>query len=78
MLLTIAASISFTIWFVTIAQLHRVLRIDFKPFSCVPCLSVWVFIAFTLLPSYITLIAFGATFASTVATLIQIKLDRWN
>ena len=78
MLLEIAASITFTIWFVEIVRLHKVLRIDFKPFSCVPCLSVWAYIVFVLCPSYVALIAFCACFSSVAAAIISKILNKWN
>ena len=78
MLLTIAAAITFTIWFIDIVQLHRVLKINFKPFNCHPCLSVWVYIVFYLSPNLVALIAFGACFTSVATCIITKMLDKWN
>ena len=37
----IIAAVSFAVYFTEIAQLHLKLRLNFKPFSCAPCLAAW-------------------------------------
>lgn len=75
-LLKIIGAIAFSIYFVEIGVFHRRLKLNFKPFSCVPCLAAWSGLALYLLPSYISLIACVMFVPGVVATIIQNLMQR--
>lgn len=48
----IIGAIAFAV-FVNMTNLHKSFKLDFKPFNCVPCLSVWSATAMYLMPENI-------------------------
>ena len=53
MISTLIASVFFSVYF-NMTNLHQSFKLDFKPFNCTPCLSVWSAVVFYLLPIQIT------------------------
>ena len=45
----IIAAIAFAV-FVNMTNLHKSFKLDFKPFNCVPCLSVWRVLVLFMMP----------------------------
>ena len=45
----IIAAIAFAV-FVNMTNLHKSFKLDFKPFNCVPCLSVWSALVLFMMP----------------------------
>lgn len=45
----ILAAIAFAV-FVNMTNLHKTMYVNFKPFNCVPCLSVWSAVAMYFMP----------------------------
>ena len=69
----IIAAVSFAVYFTEIAQLHLKLRINFKPFSCAPCLAAWSGLAMYMMPDTIVN-GFMIMFASGVLAPIVVQL----
>jgi hypothetical protein len=46
------AAILSAVYFIEMARMHKALRIDFKPFNCLMCLSTWLALAFQFVPSF--------------------------
>ena len=70
------AAISTSIYLIDMAQFHRKFKLDFKPFNCVMCFSVWSFIVLILTPSYIPLLLLFATFTGVAAAVISKLLSK--
>jgi hypothetical protein len=77
-LLTAAAATTTAIYLIVFANWHNMLRINFKPFNCALCLSVWVYILFSFLPSYVALNSLYACLAGCSAAIIQKILTKWQ
>jgi hypothetical protein len=50
--MTIIAAVAFSLFFAEIGSLHRSLRLNFKPFNCVPCLCVWSAVVLNFIPQH--------------------------
>lgn len=48
-MLVIIAAISFSVYF-NMTNLYLSFKLNFKPFNCVPCLSVWSSVIFYFMP----------------------------
>lgn len=75
-MITLVASACFALFF-TLNNLHVSFKVNFKPFSCTPCLSVWTAGLLLLLPesvSYYTAVAFGAGVSAMIMRQLMIKL----
>jgi hypothetical protein len=46
------AAILAAVYFIEMARMHKALRLDFKPFNCLMCLSTWLALAFQFVPFY--------------------------
>jgi ABC-type thiamin/hydroxymethylpyrimidine transport system permease subunit len=76
MIITILASVFFTIYW-SENFFPEILRLNFKPFTCEPCLSVWVAIGLFFMPeiySQITLVAFGSGILVSVVQRLKRKI----
>jgi hypothetical protein len=68
----ILAAITFAVFF-NMTNLHRSFYLNFKPFNCVPCLSVWSAMVMYLMPD--NLISFIATvFSAGIIGAITFRL----
>lgn len=54
----IIAAIAFAV-FVNMTNLHKTFYLNFKPFNCVPCLSVWSALVLFMMPD--SMVDFVAT-----------------
>lgn len=77
-LLTASAATATSIYLIVFANWHNMLRINYKPFNCTLCLSVWLYVAFSLLPSYVALNAFYGSLAGISAALLTRLIERWK
>lgn len=60
--MNLIAAVLFAVFF-NMTNLHQSLKLNFKPFNCVPCLSVWSAVILLILPieiSYFVASTFGA------------------
>jgi hypothetical protein len=46
------AAILAAVYFIEMARMHKALRLDFKPFNCLMCLSTWLALGFQFVPSF--------------------------
>ena len=46
------AAILAAVYFIEMARMHKALRLDFKPFNCLMCLSTWLALSFQFVPSF--------------------------
>jgi hypothetical protein len=46
------AAILSAVYFIEMARMHKALRIDFRPFNCLMCLSTWLALGFQFVPSF--------------------------
>ena len=75
-LIAFAASLTASIYFIDISMLYYKLKLNFKPFNCVTCLSVWLFLLLLLLPSYLSLLIFFTFFTGVSSAIISKLLDK--
>ncbi len=63
--------------FFNMTNLHQSWKLNFKPFNCVPCLSVWSAVVLFILPieiSYFVTSTFGAGVIGGVLYRLLLKL----
>ena len=71
------AAVLAAFYFISVARLHQRLKLDFKPFSCGLCLSVWVALLLLVLPDYIT-VGVLTCFGAGVAYPLFSRLYTWT
>lgn len=64
------ASVGFTLWFITFANLPHKLRLAFKPFNCEVCLPIYITIALWFMPSIVAEIVAVATWGAIASAYI--------
>lgn len=69
------ASIGFTLWFITFANLPMKLKLWFKPFNCEVCLPVYLTIAMWWMPGIVIDIVSVATWSAIASAYITHKLN---
>lgn len=72
----VLASVLFAVFF-NMTNLHQSWKLNFKPFNCVPCLSVWSAVLLILMPTFITSIVitlFGAGVLGGISYRLLLKL----
>ena len=72
------AAILSAVYFIEMARMHKVLRIDFRPFNCLVCLPAWVALALYWLPSYVTEILIVMMGAAILSVLINTLMRKAN
>lgn len=77
-LLRAAAATTTAIYLIVFANWHSILKINFKPFNCALCFSVWLYITFSFLPPYFASNAFYGALSGCSAAIIQKLLSKWK
>jgi hypothetical protein len=67
----VIASLFFVFYFIEMARLPEKLKVNFKPFNCNMCLSVYVAIAFYFLPVMVLNCVLVASVAGVSAPLFR-------
>lgn len=73
---TVIASACFALFF-TLNNLHVSFKVNFKPFSCTPCLTFWTACLLLLLPDMVSdyvAITFGAGVFAMIMRQLMLKL----
>lgn len=73
---TVIASACFALFF-TLNNLNVSFKVNFKPFSCTPCLTFWTACLLLLLPDLVSdyvAITFGAGVLAMILRQLMIKL----
>ena len=77
MIKVLIASVTFTLYFVTFAQLYKKFKLDFKPFNCEACLPVYIAAIFLFLPKIVSdcvIVVFGSGVLSCIASRLISRL----
>lgn len=75
-MITVLASALFAVFF-TLNNLHVSFKLNFKPFSCTPCLSFWTCCLLQFFPEIVSqyiAITFGAGVCAMTIRQLMIKL----
>jgi hypothetical protein len=73
---TVIASACFALFF-TLNNLHVSFKVNFKPFSCTPCLTFWTASLLLVLPDMVSdyvAITFGAGVCAMIMRQLMLKL----
>ena len=73
---TVIASACFALFF-TLNNLHVSFKVNFKPFSCTPCLTFWTACLLLVLPDIVSdyvAITFGAGVYAMIMRQLMLKL----
>ena len=74
--MNLIAAVLFAVFF-NMTNLHQSWKLNFKPFNCVPCLSVWCAVVLFILPieiSYFVASTFGAGVICGIIYRLLLKL----
>lgn len=69
------ASVGFTLWFITFANLPHKLRLAFKPFNCEVCLPIYITIVLLFLPMIVAEVVALCTWGSILSAYIAHELN---
>jgi hypothetical protein len=75
-MIIVLASACFALFF-TLNNLHVSFKVNFKPFSCTPCLTFWTACLLLLLPEVVSqyvAITFGAGVCAMIVRQLMLKL----
>jgi hypothetical protein len=79
MIQIILTSICASLFFITIHNLHRKWRINFKPFSCGSCLASWIGVILYFTPELILNIASVLFISGVLAAIAETLIYKiWN
>ena len=79
MIQIILTSVCASLFFITIHNLHRKWRVNFKPFSCGSCLASWVAVILYFSPELILNIASVLFISGVVAAITETLIYKiWN
>lgn len=76
MIQIILTSICATIYFIDVNRLHLRWHLNFKPFSCSPCLSFWVGAALYFTPQLIVDVLSVGFISGILTTLASRQLEK--
>lgn len=67
----IAAAILAAVYFIELANMPHKLRLNFKPFNCLLCLSTWLALGFYFIPGWVLNMLITCTIAGALANPIK-------
>jgi hypothetical protein len=72
------AAILAAVYFIEMARMHKALRLDFRPFNCLMCLSTWLALGFQFVPSFVLTFIICSCLAGALVTPIKNFIQNIN